>query len=276
MSMFGAPSEGFTLFFGPPKKKGRRDEYEEDSGVSSEEDDPVEREIKKRRDKQNQNKKPAGRPKAAVERRIAEGGSSSWHFLFQATSSPYKKLVYGKNWSSASSSSLNGILSSNGLTINRAASLWLQSTNKPISSLPTGTQKNLMTALQASASDGAGDGEDEEDDEDASTGGGGEAEALLALLALSHAAEAMPDFAAGRAVAASDSVFNPTHAFETPYHWETGAEEREEMWTNRAQVATQQLAPSLRAASIAVRNALRSGDDGALRATLASIHFPNV
>lgn len=273
MSVFGlpgAPGEGITIFFGPPK---RRDEYEDDSGMDSEEDDPVERQRKKRLAKKT--KKAVGRPKAAVERRLAEGGASSWHYLFQAASSPYKRLIYGKDWSTASSAALNRVLSSNGLTVNKAASLWLQSTNKPLTSIPAGPQRTLMAALQT-----GGDDEEEDDEEEEEEGGAraasGDAESLLACVALSHAAEAMPVFAADRAAAAFDSVVNPTHVFETPYHWEIAAEEREDMWARRAHVANQQLAPSLKAAANAIRNALRTGDDGALRAVLASISFPNL
>jgi hypothetical protein len=252
MSVFGAPGDGFTIYFGPKGKKGRRDEYEDDSGMDSEEDDPAERQRKKRLAKKET--KAVGRPKAAVERRLAEGGASSWHHLFESYASPYKRLVYGKNWSNASSAALNQVLSSNNLSINKAAALWLQYTNKPNSSIPPGALRTFMTELKTD----------------------GDAEALLACVALSHAAEAMPAFAEERATAALDSIAYATTPYETPFHWEMSAGEREEMWSTRANVATQQLAPSLKTAANAVQDALRTGNDAHLHAVLASIAFPNL
>lgn len=259
----------YDVFFGGgKKKKSRRDEYEDDSGLDSEEDDPVERARLKRLSKTKA--KPAGRPAAAVERRLAVGGASSWHYLFQAPTSLYKRFVYGKNWSNASAASLNAVLSSAGMTLNKAAALWLQSSGHR-----TGPLKTLMMALRGGG--GGARGEDDEGDEEEEEGeaSSGEAESLLACVALSYAAEAMPGFASGRAAAAADAVMNPTHDFETPFHWEMSAEERETMWEGRGQVAAQQLVPSLKAAAKAVRAALQTGDDATLRAALASINFPS-
>jgi hypothetical protein len=222
------------------KRKARKDEYESD-GIDDEED--VDAQKRKRAAARAKVKRT---PAAAAAKRVAEGGSSTWHHLFQASASPYQRLLVGADWSTCSATALDAALAATGSSVARAVALWLESTNKALT-LPK--DRAVLDAVRA-------------------VPGG---EQMLAVMGLFYAVRSMPDYAEEAANHAETYV--PDVDFDVPFHWEEAAFERAEMWRERSAAARNVLAPKLRKCDAAIRTALRDHGDETMRTKLVAAAF---
>ena len=221
-------------------KKSRKDAYESD-GIDDE-DDAGAQKGKRARDRAKVKRTPA----AAVAKRVAEGGSSTWHVLFEAPTSPYKRLLVGRSWANDSAAALGTALAAAGAPVARAVALWLESTNKTLA-LPK--DREVLEAAFAAP--------------------GGEN--MLAVLGLYYAVRRMTDYA--EEAASHAETHTPDISFEMPSHWEETTWGRADMWRERAAFARDALGPQLKKCDAAIRLALRDRGDAAMRAKLAAVAF---